>query len=116
MLEISLTIDDIKEWPVVGKLVKELEQEAILKGMLEGELKGKLKGKLEGKLEGRLEEKLEDIKRVILTRFGILPEDIENRLSNIKDLQKLNVIFDKSIIAKDIDEIKNLIYELSEEQ
>ncbi|MFP3159772.1 MAG: flagellar biosynthesis/type III secretory pathway protein, partial [Hydrogenobaculum sp.] len=59
---------------------------------------------------------LEDIKRVILTRFGILPEDIENRLSKIEDLEKLNVIFDKSIIAKDIDEIKNLIYELSEEQ
>jgi hypothetical protein len=107
MLEISLTIDDIKEWPVVGKLVKELEQEAILKGMLEGELKGKLKGKL----EGRLEEKLEDIKRVILTRFGILPEDIENRLSKIEDLQKLNVIFDKSITANSIDEIEKLISE-----
>ena len=115
MLEISLTIDDIKEWPVVGKLVKELEQEAILKGMLEGELKGKLKGKLEGKiegkLEGRLEEKLEDIKRVILTRFGILPEDIENRLSKIEDLEKLNVIFDKSITANSIDEIEKLISE-----
>jgi len=115
MLEISLTIDDIKEWPIVGKLVKELEQEAILKGMLEGELKGKLKGKLEGKiegkLEGRLEEKLEDIKRVILTRFGILPEDIENRLSKIEDLEKLNVIFDKSITANSIDEIEKLISE-----
>ena len=53
---------------------------------------------------------------MILTRFGILPEDIENRLSKIEDLEKLNVIFYKSIIAKDIDEIKNLIYELREEQ
>ena len=46
-------------------------------------------------------------------RFGALPENIENSLSQIKDVHKLDFIFEKSITVTGIDEIGKLVSEIT---
>jgi len=43
---------------------------------------GRQEGRLEGKLEGRLEGESAMLERLLIKRFGVLPEEVRSRLSN----------------------------------
>jgi len=67
--------------------------------------KWKMEGKQEGLQEGLIKAKKDDIKSAILIKFGLLPKDFEEKIENTDDIQALNDIFKKVILATKIEEI-----------
>ena len=62
-------------------------QEVFAEGEAEGKRKGQLEGKLEGKLEGNLEGELKLLRRLLIRRFGPLPDWAERRLMDAEPAQ-----------------------------
>ena len=86
MLEIApLTIEELRKSPFTAKTVEQLEQEATLKGSLKA--------------------KKDDIKSVILIKFGVLPKELEEKIETTDDIQILDDMFKKVILAGKIEEI-----------
>jgi hypothetical protein len=64
--------------------------EGRLEGRQEGKLEGKQEGKQEGRQEGRLEEASRIVRRLLMLRFGGLPDWADDRLrqANTADLER----------------------------
>ena len=118
MLEIPpFTIEELKDLPFIAKAIEQLEQEAILKGKKEGLQEGLEKGKQEGLQEGLqkglqeglqkglIKAKKDDIKSAILMKFGVLPKELEEKIESTDDIQTLDEMFKKVILASKIEEI-----------
>jgi len=98
MLEIPpFTIEELKDLPFTAKAIEQLEQEAILKGLE--------KGKQEGLQEGLVKAKKDDIKSVILIKFGVLPKELEEKIESTDDIQILDDMLKRVILAGNIEEI-----------
>ena len=90
MLEIApLTIEELRKSPFTAKTVEQLEQEATLKGLEKGSLK----------------TKKDDVKSAILMKFGVLPKELEEKIESTDDIQTLDEMFKKVILAGKIEEI-----------
>jgi len=118
MLEIPpFTIEELKDLPFTAKAVEQLEQEAILKGLekglekglQEGLQKGKQEGLQEGlqkgKQEGLVQSRRDYIKSFILMKFGVFPKELEEKIETTDDIQTLDEMFKKVILAGKIEEI-----------
>jgi len=68
-------------------------------------MEGKQEGKQEGLQEGLIKAKRDDIKSAILIKFGLLPKELEEKIESTDDIQALNDIFKKVILATKIEEI-----------
>jgi len=68
-------------------------------------MEGKQEGKQEGLQEGLIKAKRDDIKSAILIKFGLLPKELEEKIETTDDIQALNDIFKKVILATKIEEI-----------
>jgi len=75
------------------------------KWMMEGLQKGLQEGLEKGKKEGLIKAKKDDIKSAILIKFGILPKELEKKIETTDDIQTLDDIFKKVILATKIEEI-----------
>ena len=64
------------------------------------------KWKMEGKQEGLIKAKKDAIKSAILIKFGLLPKDFEEKIENTNDIQILDDMFKKVILATKIEEIQ----------
>ena len=94
MLEIPpLTIEELRKSPFTAKTVEQLEQEATLKGLEKG------------KQEGLVQSRRDYIKSSILIKFGVLPKELEEKIETTDDIQTLDEIFKKVILASKIEEI-----------
>jgi len=94
MLEIPpFTIEELKDLPFTAKAVEQLEQEAILKGLQKG------------KQEGLVKAKKDDVKSAILIKFKVLPKELEEKIESTDDIQTLDEMFKKVILAGKIEEI-----------
>jgi len=94
MLEIPpLTIEELRKSPFTAKTVEQLEQEATLKGLEKG------------KQEGLVQSRRDYIKSSILIKFGVLPKELEEKIETTDDIQILDEIFKKVILATKIEEI-----------
>jgi hypothetical protein len=90
MLEIPpFTIEELKDLPFTAKAIEQLEQEATLKGLEKGSLK----------------TKKDDVKSAILIKFGLLPKELEEKIETTDDIQTLDEMFKKVILAGKIEEI-----------
>ena len=58
-----------------------------------------------GKQEGLIKAKKDDIKSAVLIKFGVLPKELEEKIENTDDIQALDDIFKKVILAGKIEEI-----------
>ena len=67
--------------------------------------KYKMEGKQEGLQEGLIKAKKDDIKSAILTKFGLLTKKLEEKIENTNDIQILDDMFKKVILAGKIEEI-----------
>ena len=86
MLEIPpFTIEELKDLPFTAKAIEQLEQEATLKGLAQA--------------------KKDDIKSAILIKFGVLPKELEEKIESTDDIQTLDEMFKKVILAGKIEEI-----------
>ena len=92
------------------------EVESILKELTGGDekvmtltekwkMEGLQEGLEKGLQEGLIKAKKDDIKSAILIKFGILPKELEEKIENTNDIQILDDIFKKVILAGKIEEI-----------
>jgi hypothetical protein len=63
------------------------------------------KWKMEGLQQGLIKAKQEDIIKLIKVRFGNVPENVEKFISNINDLEELDKLFTKAILANSLEEL-----------
>jgi len=90
MLEIPpFTIEELKDLPFTAKAIEQLEQEAILKGLEKGLIKAKK----------------DAIKSAVLIKFGLLSKELEEKIETTDDIQTLDEMFKKVILAGKIEEI-----------
>jgi len=102
MLEIPpFTIEELKDLPFTAKAVEQLEQEVALKSLE----KGKQEGLQEGLQKGSLKAKKDAIKSAMLIKFGVLPKELEEKIETTDDIQTLDEMFKKVILASKIEEI-----------
>ena len=63
------------------------------------------KWKMEGKQEGLAQSRRDYVKSAILIKFGVLPKELEEKVETTDDIQILDEIFKKVILASKIEEI-----------
>jgi hypothetical protein len=94
MLEIPpFTIEELKDLPFTAKAVEQLEQEVALKSLEKG------------KQEGLVKAKRDYVKSSILIKFGVLPKELEEKIETTDDIQTLDEMFKKVILAGKIEDI-----------
>ena len=59
---------------------------------------GKAEGEAKGKAEGKAEGKADTIVLQLNSKFGFIPEELENRINQITDIERLNRLA-KSILS-----------------
>jgi hypothetical protein len=60
---------------------------------------------MEGLEKGLLKAKKDDVKSAILIKFGVLPKELEEKIETTDDIQALDEMFKKVILAGKIEEI-----------
>jgi conserved hypothetical protein (putative transposase or invertase) len=75
------------------------------KWMMEGLQKGLQEGLEKGKQEGLIKAKKDAIKSAILIKFGALPKELEEKIESTDNIQTLDEMFKKVILAGKIEEI-----------
>jgi len=60
---------------------------------------------MEGLQEGLVQSRRDYIKSSILIKFGVLPKELEEKIETTDDIQTLDEIFKKVILASKIEEI-----------
>ncbi|MFP3159155.1 MAG: hypothetical protein RXR65_05250, partial [Hydrogenobaculum sp.] len=92
---------DKKAMTLIEKWIMEGKQ----KGLQEGLEKGLQEGLEKGKQEGLIKAKKDAIKSAILIKFGVLPKELEEKIESTDDIQTLDEMFKKVILANKIEEI-----------
>jgi len=64
-----------------------------------------MEGKQKGLQEGLIKAKKDAIKSAILIKFEVLPKELEEKIENTDDIQTLDEMFKKVILAGNIEEI-----------
>jgi len=77
----------------------------IMEGLEKGKQEGRQEGRQEGLQEGLIKAKKDDAKSAILIKFGVLPEELEEKIESTDDIQILDEVFKKVILATKIEEI-----------
>ena len=76
-----------------------------IEGLQEGLEKGRQEGLQEGLQKGLIKAKKDDVKSAILIKFGILSKELEEKIESTDDIQTLDEMFKKVILASKIEEI-----------
>jgi len=92
----------------VENILKELTggDEKVMTLTEKWKMEGKQEGLQEGLQKGLIKAKKDDIKSAVLIKFGLLPKDFEEKIENTDDIQTLDDIFKKVILATKIEEIQ----------
>jgi predicted transposase/invertase (TIGR01784 family) len=78
--------------------------EGRLEGRAEGRLEGRAEGRLEGRTEGRLEGKASVLSRLLVSRFGSLPESLAQRVVDATETE-LDRWLERSLFATSVTEV-----------
>ena len=62
-------------------------------------------GKEEGKEEGKIDTKQEDLLKLLSLRFDAVPDPVANKISSIRNLSRLDTLFEQAATAQTLDEI-----------
>jgi len=91
----------------VENILKELTggDEKVMTLTEKWKMEGKQEGLQEGLQKGLIKAKKDDIKSAVLIKFGLLPKELEEKIENTDDIQTLDDIFKKVILATKIEEI-----------
>jgi len=68
-------------------------------------MEGLQEGLEKGRQEGVTKAKKDAIKSAILIKFGVLPKELEEKIESTNDIQILDEMFKKVILAGKIEEI-----------
>jgi len=78
-------------------------------GIAKGEQIGISKGKIEGKIEGKLEALQNKSIKLLIKKFGSLPTEIESKLRNCAEIEKLDQIIDNIFDLASVSEIESIL-------
>jgi len=92
----------------VKNILKELTggDEKVMTLTEKWKMEGKQEGLQEGLQKGLIKAKKDDIKSAVLIKFGLLPKELEEKIENTNDIQILDDMFKKVILAVKIEEIQ----------
>lgn len=102
-----LTVECIKKLYQKSKYEKYVKEEILMKSSLYKEPYEK--GMEKGMEAGRRIEKTDMVLKLLTKRFGILPDEIKEKVRKL-DMTSLDVILDKVLEYKDIEDFKNFIH------
>ena len=92
---------------LIDNHVPDMEVKTMARSMAEVLIeRGVVQGRTEGIVQGRTEEKQADILKLMRFRFQTLPEDIIDQVRAIKDLDRLEALFDKVLTAETFQDIE----------
>jgi predicted transposase/invertase (TIGR01784 family) len=77
----------------------------IMEGLEKGKQEGRQEGLQEGLEKGLIKAKKDAIKSAILIKFGVLPKELEEKIETADDIQALDEMFKKVILAGKIEEV-----------
>ena len=63
-------------------------------------------GRQEGLQLGRQEELQESVVRILSHRFHQIPQDLQEKISSLNDIQKLRNLLDASVEVKSLEELQ----------
>ncbi|MBC8229550.1 DUF4351 domain-containing protein [bacterium] len=63
-------------------------------------------GRQEGLQLGRQEELQESVVRILSHRFRQIPQDLQEKISSLNDIQKLRNLLDASVEVKSLEELQ----------
>jgi hypothetical protein len=86
-------------------LTEKWKMEGLQEGLEKGLQEGLEKGLQEGLEKGSLKTKKDDVKSAILIKFRVLPKEVEEKIETTDDIQTLDEMFKKVILAGKIEEI-----------
>jgi hypothetical protein len=86
------------------RYVTSVERLATERGMQQGRERGLEEGLEKGLAKGRLEGEGSTLRRLLIHRFGPLPQNVLDRLARA-DVQQIETWFDRGIDAKSLDEV-----------
>ena len=98
----------IEENEEAESMVYNLQRVAIelrMQGIEEGIKKGIKEGKKEGKIEGKISTLLRQLSK----KFGILPQEISDRISSIKDLDTIDKMLDDIFDIESLEEVEEYL-------
>ena len=106
-----LTVECIKKLYKKSKYEKYVKEEILMKSMLYKEPyeKGIKEGMKEGLKEGLKEGKTDIVLKFLTKRFGLLPEDVKAKIRKL-DVISLDIILDKILDYKDLEDFKKFIH------
>ena len=103
---IKTNIEDKSRRKEVEEMGKTMAQELIEEGEARGKAMGEEKGKAMGRELGTIEAKQDAIIRLIRIRFEYIPETLANNIKSINQIDKLNTIFERAVIAKTLNDLE----------
>ena len=86
-------------------LTEKWMMEGLQKGLEKGRQEGLQEGLEKGLQEGLIKAKKDDIKSAVLIKFGLLTKELEEKIENTNDIQTLDDMFKKVILAGKIEDI-----------
>jgi hypothetical protein len=89
--------------------IKQFEEERTMPLLSNMELRGIERGKEIGKEIGALQKSRDDIKTVLTVRFGVIPSDIQDLLSQISNLSLLEETLKLAVTVNSLEEFKQLL-------
>jgi len=105
--------DEIRELFEMKEKARHDEASRIYNAKAEGEKIGIVKGEQIGIAKGKIEGKIEALQnksiKLLLKKFGELPSEIESKISNCYDLEKLDQIIDNIFDLASVGEIERII-------
>jgi hypothetical protein len=74
-----------------------------------GKIEGKLEGKIEGKIEGKLEGKIESLTLILIKKFKNIPNEMLNKLSNLRDVRVVDKILEDVFDISSLEELEKYL-------
>ena len=106
--EAQVQVQDLSEVPqMIGERIERWKQELVRQGVRQGVEQGVQQGVRQGKLEGKLEGQAEMLRRLLVRRFGELPEAVQAQIGNAHP-QQLQQWFDRAVDAPSLEAVFGL--------
>jgi len=70
-----------------------------------------IESKMQGKAEGKMEGKISTLMRLLSKKFGILPQEISNKISITKDLDIIDKMLDNIFDIQSLEEVEEYLGE-----
>ena len=86
-------------------MAQTMAEHLIERGKAQGLGQGRKQGREQGREEGATQAKQAAVLKLLRSRFNSVPESVINQITLIRNLSRLDSLFEKALNAKTLDEI-----------